>query len=129
MAAGQDLINGANGVNPTNGVGLDWRWVRVRARTVFGNLSKYTPFNYPNPTYAATTSEYDAVTGASEQVSWRYVASDGQCYCFKDMVIVWWEHFLATTQPSDVVAAIAKASTLRPWPKDFPGTPPYERGQ
>jgi hypothetical protein len=108
----------------------------VRARTVFGNLKANTPFAYPNPTFAATTSEYDANTGSSEQTSWRYVDSrqdtadsPDHCVDFHDMVLVWWEHFLATTDPADVDAAIAKAKALRKWPSAFPGTPVFEKGQ
>ncbi len=105
-------------------------------RTVFGNLSSGKPFNWPNRQYAASTSEYDAITGASEQVSFRYVDSrqdaannPDNCICFKDMVLVWWEHFLATTPPAEVAAAVAKAKVLRKWPAGFAGTPPYEVGQ
>lgn len=135
MAADQDVFNANNGVDGNNNA-LPWRWVRVRARTVFGNLHKNLPFNWPNPTYAASTSTYDAGTGASEAVSWRYVdsrqdATDSvdNCMDFKDMVLVWWEHFIATTPPADVAAAVAKAKVLRKWPTGFPGTPPYEAGQ
>jgi hypothetical protein len=110
--------------------------VRVRARTLFGNLAHNTPFNYPNPTYAATTSEYDANTGSSEVTSWRYVDSrqdavdsPDNCVDFHDMVLVWWEHFIATTPPAEVAAAIAKAKTFRKWPTAFPGTPAWEKGQ
>lgn len=134
MAAADQLVNDANGVDG-GGKALDWRWVRVRARTVFGNLSKLPPFNWPNRTYAATVSEYDAVTGTAEQVAFRYVdsrqdASDSpnNCVCFKDMVLVWWEHFLATTPPKEVEEAIKRAGVLRKWPTNYPGTPPYEKG-
>jgi hypothetical protein len=135
MSAGQDLVDAGNGT-PPGGPGWPWRWVKVRARTVFGNLHKNVPFAYPNTKYAATTSEYDANTGSSEQTSWRYIDSrqdttdsPDNCMDFKDMVLVWWEHFLATTPPAEVAAAIAKAKTLRKWPTAFPGTPDFEKGQ
>lgn len=134
MTADQDVFNATNGVDG-NGAALSWRWVRVRARTVFGNLSKTLPFAWPNPTYAASTSEYDAVTGASEQTSWRYVDSrqdttdsPDNVVCVKDIMLVWWEHYLATTDPKVVAAALAKAKVLRKWPTGYPGTPPYEAG-
>lgn len=135
MAADQDVFNANNGA-PPGGPGWSWRWVKVRARTVYGNLSKLVPFAYPNSQYAGTTSHYDAETGASEQVSWRYVDSrqdsvdsPDNCICFKDMVLVWWEHFLATTDPKDVAAAIDRAKKLRKWPTAFAGTPGFEKGQ
>lgn len=135
MTADTDVFNADNGVDG-NGAALPWRWVRVRARTVFGNLHKNLPFAWPNTSYAASTSEYDAVTGASEQTSWRYVDSrqdstdsPDNCMDFKDIVLVWWEHFLATTPPDQVAAAVAKAKVLRKWPTAFPGTPTYEVGQ
>ena len=134
MTADMDVANANNGVDP-NGNALPWRWVRVRARTVFGNLHKNLPFNWPNRNYAASVSHYDAETGSSEQTSWRYVDSrqdsaDNPDFCmdFKDMVLVWWEHFIATTPAEDVASAVARAKVLRKWPTGFPGTPPYEQG-
>lgn len=136
MSAGQDLVNAANGVDPATGVGETWRWVRVRARTVYGNLRKNKPFNYPNPTYAATTSEYDANTGSSEATSWRYVDSrqdttdsPDNCVDFKDVMLVLWENFLLNTDPKIVAQLVAKAKVLRKWPTGFEGTPDYEKGQ
>lgn len=135
MTADQDLINAANGVDGNN-IGLPWRWSRIRARTVFHNLAKNLPFAWPNSKYAASTSEYDGVTGASEMIAFRYVDSrqdavdsPENCVDFKDMVLVWWEHFIATTPAADVASAIARAKVLRKWPTGFPGTPPYEQGQ
>lgn len=135
MTADQDVNNGMNGVDANNGA-LPWRWVRVRARTVWGNLSKLQPFNWPNPKYAASTSAYDALTGASEAVSWRYVdsrqdATDSpdNVVCLKDMMLAMWELTLTKFTPEEVNAAIAKAKVLRKWPTAFPGTPPYESGQ
>ena len=135
MSADLDVKNGSDGVD-ANGAALPWRWVRARARTVFGNLSKLQPFNWPNPKYAASTSLYDAVSGSSEQTSWRYVDSrqdavdsPDNVVCLKDIMLVWWEHFVATTPPADVAAALAKAKVLRKWPTGFAGTPPYEAGQ
>lgn len=136
MSAGQDLVNAANGVDPATGVGEAWRWVRVRARTVYGNLKANKPFNYPNPTYAATTSEYDANTGSSEQTSWRYVDSrqdttdsPDNVVDLKDIQLVLWENFLANTDPATVAKLVAKAKQLRKWPTAYPGTPDYEKGQ
>jgi hypothetical protein len=136
MTADQDVLNNDNGVTQPNNAAMTWRWVRVRARTVFGNLHKNLPFAWPNGNYAATTSHYDAETGGSEQISWRYVDSRQEavdnidnCMDFKDIVLTWWEHFLATTPPAEVAAAIAKAKVLRKWPTGFPGTPSYEQGQ
>jgi hypothetical protein len=135
MTADQDVFNADNGVD-ANGRALPWRWQRIRARTVFHNLARNLPFAWPNPNYAASTSEYDGVTGTSEQIAFRYVdsrqdATDSpdNCMDFKDMVLVWWEHFIATTPPADVASAIAKAKVLRKWPTGFAGTPPYEVGQ
>lgn len=135
MTVDQDLANAANGVDGA-GNALPWRWARVRARTVLGNLRKNLPFAWPNPTYAATVSEYDCITGTAEQIAFRYVDSrqdttdsPDNCVDFKDMVLVWWEHFLATTPPAEVSAALAKAKVLRKWPTGFPGTPSYEAGQ
>lgn len=135
MSAGQDLVDGANGA-PPGGPGEAWRWVRIRARTVFANLAHNKPFAYPNPTFAASTSEYDANTGTGEQIAIRYVDSrqdttdsPDNCVDFKDMVLVWWEHFIATIPPADVAAAIARAKVLRKWPTAFPGTPDFEKGQ
>jgi hypothetical protein len=135
MSAGQDLVNAANGA-PPGGPGWPWRWVRVRARTVYGNLKNNKPFNYPNPTYAATTSEYDVNTGSGEVTAWRYVdsrqdTSDSWDNVVdpKDIMLVWWENFLATTDPKTVAALVAKAKQLRKWPTNYPGTPDFEKGQ
>src|ERR1700760_275923 len=120
MGADVDLLNLNNGVQSDGTTALAWRWVRVRARTVYGNITKLTPFAWPNPGFAATTSHYDAETGSSEQTSWRYVASredtassPDNVVDLKDIMLVWWEHFLATTPPAEVAAAVAKAKTLR----------------
>src|ERR1700756_5339699 len=122
MPADVDVANANAGVDG-NGAALLFRYVRVRARTVYGNLSKLLPFAWPNNQFAGSTSIYDAETGDSEQISWRYVDSrqdvsddPDNCICFKDMVLVWWEHFLATTPPDEVAAAVAKAKTFRKWP-------------
>jgi hypothetical protein len=128
MVADQDVFNADNGVDP-NGAALPWRWVRVRARTVYGNLSKLMPFAWPNTQAAATVSHYDAETGASEQTSWRYIDSNNEVQCLKDMMLVFWELMLTKFTAAEVQAAIASASVLRPWPTGFPGTPPYEAGK
>lgn len=128
MSADQDVWNASNGVDP-NGAALPWRWVRVRARTVFGNLAKLKPFSWPNPQFAGTTSEYDALTGASEATSWRYVASDGVLYDHKDTMLILLEDLIERRGAVGMQALIAKAKVLRPWPSDYPGTPDFERGQ
>jgi len=128
MSADQDVNNSLNGTDPT-GVALTWRWVRIRSRTVFGNLRKNQPFNWPNRTYAASTSLYDAVTGTAEQIAWRYIDSEGTVWDLKDFMVVFIENFIKTVPQADRAAAINKASQLRPWPSGFPGTPPYEAGQ
>lgn len=88
---------------------------------------KNVPFSRNNS--PATPSEYDAIVGASEQVSSRYIASDGNVWDLHDWLRVQIELTIAETDPAKLKAARDAASVLRPWPANFPGTPPFEVGQ
>lgn len=122
-----DVDNALNGVQEGGGF-RPWAWVHVRARTVFGNLSKNVPFsrNTPGPV-ASTPSALDHIIGASEQTSWRYIASDGNVYDLKDFLLLLIEEFLEQAGPDRVAALKQRASQLRPWPSTYPGAAPYER--
>lgn len=130
MSADQDVEAALNGVQ-ADGSFRPWAWVRVRARTVFGNLAK-NAYNLPftrtinGSQVAATPSALDHLIGTSEQTSWVYVASDGHVYNLKDFAILLIEDFLETTDAAKVAELKAKASTLRPWPADYPA-PAFER--
>jgi hypothetical protein len=125
MSTDQDVLSGINGVQ-VDGSPRPWAWVRVRARTVFGNLMRNKPFTrvIDGHTVAASTSELDHDVGTSEQVSWRYVASNGMVFDLKDFVLLQIEHFIATIDPPTLQAYIDNASQLRPYPANFSGDVP-----
>lgn len=125
MAAGQDLVNAGNGEDG-NGGPLPWRWVYGRARTVLGHCNKI-PFSRGST--PASPSEYDAIVCGMEQIGSRYVASDGNVWDLHDWLRVQIELTIASTDPAVLAAARAKAGVLRPWPANFPGTPPFEVGK
>lgn len=126
MPADIDVKNQIDGVNG-DGSPRPWAWVRVRARTVLGNL-KSKPFDRTinGNKVASTPSALDHIIGASEQTSWRYVASDGNVYDLKDFVIVAIEKMIAETPAADLAAYRAKASQLRAWPAGYAGKPDFE---
>ena len=123
MSADQDVSNAINGVQ-TDGSYRPWAFVKVRARTVLGNL-KSVPFSrvLGGNRVAATPSALDHIIGASEQTSWRYVASDGQVWDLKDLAIVLVEQLIADPKVGDYRT---KAGVLRPWPANYPGKPDFE---
>ncbi|AID58853.1 hypothetical protein PBI_GAIA_33 [Mycobacterium phage Gaia] len=126
MPADVDVKNQIDGVQ-ADGTPRPWAWVRVRARTVLGNL-KNKPFARDingNPV-ASTPSALDHIIGASEQTSWRYVASDGTVYDLKDFVIVAIEKMIAETDPAQLAEYRDRASRLRPWPAGYAGKPDFE---
>jgi hypothetical protein len=125
MAAGQDLVNAANGVDGT-GKPLPWRWVYGRARTILGHNNKI-PFSRGNT--PASPSDYDANVCGHEQTGSRYIASDGNVWDLHDWLRVQIELLIAQTPPDQLKAARAAASKLRPWPVGYLGTPPFEVGQ
>jgi hypothetical protein len=125
MPADQDVLNGINGTL-VDGSPRPWAWVRVRARTVFGNLSRNKPFTrtVDGRVVASSTSQLDHDIGTSEQISWRYVASNGMVFDLKDFLLLQIEHFLATTDEATVQAYVDRASQLRPYPVGYPGDIP-----
>lgn len=125
MAAGQDLVNAANGVDGQGGA-LPWRWVYGRARTILGHNNKI-PFSRGNT--PASPAEYDANVCAAEQVGSRYIASDGNVWDLHDYLRVKVELLIAQTPPEQLAAARKAAGVLRPWPVGYPGTPPFEIGK
>lgn len=130
MASADIEVNNAlNGVQE-DGTGRPWAYVHVRARTVYGNL-KQKPFTWSinNATVATTPSALDHLIGTAEQVAWRYVASDKAVYDLKDFMLLQLEYFLENIDPAKLAALKATASTLRPWPVGYPGTPDCELGQ
>ncbi len=124
MPADQDVLDSINGV--VDGSPRPWAWVRVRARTVFGNVTKNKPFTraVDGRLIAATTSQLDHDIGTSEQVSWRYVASNGMVFDLKDFMLVAIENLIATTDPATLAGYVDKASELRPYPAGFAGDVP-----
>jgi hypothetical protein len=124
MAAGQDLVNAANGVDGA-GKPLPWRWVYGRARTILGHNNKI-PFSRGNT--PASPSDYDANVCGHEQTGSRYIASDGNVWDLHDWLRVQIELLIAQTPPDQLKAARAAASKLRPWPVGYLGTPPFEVG-
>lgn len=124
MAAGQDLVNAANGVDGA-GNPLPWRWVYGRARTILGHC-KQIPFARGNN--PASPSEYDALVCAAEQVGSRYIASDGNVWDLHDWLRVQVELLIAQTPADQLAAARKAAGVLRKWPAGYPGTPPFEVG-
>jgi hypothetical protein len=125
MAAGQDLLNAANGTD-ANGGALPWRWVYGRARTILGHCNKI-PFS--RGTTPASPSAYDAIVCGMEQIGSRYVASDGNVWDLHDYLRVQVELLIAQTDPAKLAAARKAAGVLRKWPPGYPGTPPFEIGQ
>src|SRR5919197_3679631 len=125
MPADQDVLNGINGTQ-VDGSPRPWAWVRVRARTVFGNLRKNKPFTREinGRTIASSTSQLDHDIGTSEQISWRYVASNGVVFDLKDFMLLQIEHFIATVDDATLHDYIAKASQLRDYPDGFAGHVP-----
>lgn len=126
MPADIDVSNAINGVNQ-DGSPRPWAFVKVRARTVLSNL-KSIPFNRTinGNQVAATTSALDHIIGASEQTSWRYVASDGNVWDLKDLAIVLIEQLIAT-DPEKAKAYRQAASQLRAWPANYAGAPAFEK--
>lgn len=126
MPADIDVKNQIDGVQG-DGSPRPWAWVRVRARTVLGNL-KSVPFsrNINGKPVASTTSALDHIIGASEQTSWRYIASDGNVWDLKDYVIVSIEKLIAETDPAKLADYRSKASQLRAWPAGYAGKPDFE---
>lgn len=124
MTADQDVLNAGNGVDG-NGVGLAYRQVYVRARTVLSNILKKAPFSSPPSSSPSTTSEYDAITGTAEQVAWRYVDAYGNVWDKKALDLVQIEWLLDGAPTPLTLAKIAKyranADVLRPWPAGFAG--------
>lgn len=128
MSYDQDVANAINGVTQDGRTARPWAWARVRARTVFGNLSKLKPFTWPNPTFAGTTSALDHLIGTAENVAWRYVASDGRVYDHKDATLVLLEDLIERRGADGMQTLIGCAKVLRGWPGDYPGAPDFERG-
>lgn len=126
MAADVDVANGLNGVQG-DGSPRPWAFVKVRARTVLGNL-RAKPFarQVGGNQVASTTSALDHLIGTAEQTSWRYVASDGAVWDLKDLAIVQIELLIATTDPEVLADAKARASQLRAWPAGYAGKPDFE---
>ncbi|ATN89763.1 hypothetical protein SEA_NIHILNOMEN_47 [Mycobacterium phage NihilNomen] len=126
MPADIDVKNQIDGVQG-DGSPRPWAWVRVRARTVLGNL-KNKPFSRDvnGKPVASTPSALDHIIGASEQTSWRYIASDGNVYDLKDFMIVAIEKMIAETDPAKLAEYRNKASQLRPWPAGYAGRPDFE---
>lgn len=126
MTADQDVWNAENGVDG-QGNPLSWRWVYGRARTILGHCMKNKPFSRNNS--PASPSVYDAIVCGMEQIASRYIASDGNVWDLHDDFRIRTELLIAETDPAKLADARAKASVLRPWPANFPGTPPFEVGQ
>lgn len=126
MPADVDVNDALNGV--VNGQPRPWAFVKVRARTVLGNL-KAIPFNRQinGKPVAATTSALDHLIGTAEQVSWRYVASDGNVWDFHDLAVVLIEQVIANSSASELKALRDKASVLRAWPTGYAGAPDFEK--
>lgn len=126
MPADIDVKEQIDGV--LNGTPRPWAWVRVRARTVLGNL-KAEPFSriINGKPVASTTSALDHIIGASEQTSWRYVASDNKVYDLKDACLIAIELLLDSVPAEKLAEYRQKASVLRAWPNDYVGAPDFER--
>lgn len=132
MPADEDVFNQTNGLDPADPSGFEqYAFVRVRARKVLGDVVKKLPFtrSWGNVQVAATPSDLDHNIGSAEQVSWRYVASDGNVYDFGDACLIAIEAMLDLIPAAKFAGYKAKAAALRPWPAGFPGTPPFEVGQ
>jgi hypothetical protein len=125
MAADLDVKAGLDGVQG-DGSPRPWAFVKVRARTVLGNL-RAKPFvrDIAGKPVAATTSALDHLIGTAEQTSWRYVASDGNVYDLKDVAIVALELMIAA-DPVKLADARTRAAVLRPWPAGYAGKPDFE---
>lgn len=125
MPADVDVNDALNGIQ--NGAPRPWAYVKVRARTVLGNL-KSVPFSrvINGKQVAATTSAYDHLIGTAEQTSWRYVASDGNVWDLKDFLITQIELLIASTDAAKINEARTRAGVLRPWPQGYAGAPPFE---
>lgn len=127
MAADQDVSNALNGVQQ-DGSSRPWAFVKVRARTVLGNL-KAIPFwrQLGSNRVAVTPSAFDHLIGTAEQIAWRYVASDGNVWDLHDFLITLIEKTIAETDAAKLTDARNKAAVLRPWPPGYAGAPDFER--
>ncbi|AIK69263.1 hypothetical protein PBI_MINERVA_54 [Mycobacterium phage Minerva] len=126
MPADIDVKNQIDG-EFADGSPRPWAWVKVRARTVLGSL-KAKPFarDIAGKPVASTPSALDHIIGASEQTSWRYVASDGNVYDLKDACLIAIELLLDSVPPGKLAEYRNKASQLRPWPAGYAGRPDFE---
>lgn len=140
MGAAENNEDSWNGVvegtgesgNNTN-VPLSWRATYVRARTIIQTTLNKVAFNWPNPASPSSTSTYDQVQGAAEQVGWRYIDSYGQVWDNVKLSLVQIE-WLQDGAPTPLAQAqlaeyVAKASVLRPWPTGFVGAFPGDPQQ
>lgn len=128
-----NVNNNTLGLSPSDPTGYAQYWmVRGRARKVLGDVISKLPFtrswtiNGVTTNVAATPSEYDHSTLATEQVGWRYVDSQNSVRDFSDMVLVWWEWFITNTPAVEVEAAIANAKVERNWPAGYTGNASFD---
>lgn len=132
-SADEVIFDQLNGLAPAGGFD-GYQVVRVRARVVYGGLDADEPFQFPlgegGAQVAATPATMDAVTGASEQTSWRHIDPYGNVIDLHKIQLVQWYWFLdgcPTPLTQERLAFYQTlASRLRPWPTGFEGAMPGE---
>jgi hypothetical protein len=99
---------------------------------VWGNLDGHQPFHteFDGVKQPVTSATYDAVTGASEQISWRHIDPYGNVADPKKLHLLMWYWFLdgcpTPLSQKRLGDCITLASELRPWPTGFAGAMPGE---
>lgn len=115
--------------NNTN-VPLGWAWTPGRGRVVGGLNLRKEPFAWPIKTTPQTTSRYDQVQLAAEQLGGRYVDSVGNVWDDLQFRLVQIELLVTGASvpptPAELAKAIANSNVLRAWPTGFPGAFPGE---
>lgn len=128
-SADQTLFNQANGLDDQGGF-LPWSTVRVLARTVLGDLDQKGAYVYPlganGAMVAATPSEWDSITGAAAETSWRHIDPYGNVAELKKVATLLWYWLLdgcptnmgpPGSPTSRIGLYMNLARRLRPWPE------------
>jgi hypothetical protein len=137
MGAAENIDSNFNGTAPGTNSPLPWRWAPGRGRIILSGILRKAPFHWPVNTTPQTTSTYDQVQLAAEQLGGRYVDRYGLVWDDTAVRLVLLEWLLDGAPTNKSQAEMAKkidayrksADQLRPWPSGFPGAFPGEPQQ
>lgn len=134
MTADQDALNDSLGLNPSDPSGFAQYWMsRIRARKVKGDNVKKGPFtrswtvNGKTTNVVASPSEQDKGTAVADATGFRYVDSTNDVVDVGDMLVVWWEYFLLSADPTKLAQALKNAGTARNWPAGYSGNASFDK--